>query len=89
MLGFCTCLGFCSPKKAMLISVIRPAGYFLMDTHGFVLHEMVYHADCIHKPSRLLFLYMYHTMLGYCTCLSFCSSKKAMPISVIIPAGYF
>ncbi len=28
-------------------------------------------------------------MLGYCTCLSFFSPKKAMPISVISPVGYF
>ncbi len=28
MLGYCTCLGFCSPKKALPISVISPVGYF-------------------------------------------------------------
>ncbi len=41
-------------------------------------------------PNQLIcHLYMYHTMLGYCICLGFCSPKKAMPISVISPAGYF
>ncbi len=34
-------------------------------------------------------LYMYHTMLDYCTCLGFRSPQKAMIITVISPAGYF
>ncbi len=33
MLDYCTCLGFHSPQKAMSISVISPAGYFLNNSY--------------------------------------------------------
>ncbi len=88
MLGYCTYLCFCSPKKTMPISVVSPLGHFLMDRHGFVLHVIVYHANCIDKPSMLFFLYIYHTMLSYCTWLGF-ALLKSYADSCYKPNGLF
>ncbi len=63
MLGYCTCLGFHSPKKAMIISVISPAVYFLfhcikepfMEGGGTEIASPKSYAGCIHKPTELFF----------------------------------
>ncbi len=53
MLSYCPCLGFHSPQKAMVISVISPVGYFSVKSNSIMwpsFSHLYTHNACIIGP---------------------------------------